>query len=278
MTTGFVEVSGGRLAYETRGAGPPVVLIHAGFPDSRMWDRDVGWLADDYTVVRYDVRGFGQSSRPTAAYSDAADLGALLDHILGETVGADLADQPVLVGVSNGGRIAIDYALEHPDGVRGLVLCDFGVAGYEPTPEEAAMWGALEPRWTEQAELVEAGKLREAAAVDVDVWNAAASSADREWLLDLAADNAQVLTDPPWELQRSPEPPAIERLDELTMPVCMLVGEHDVEGQKALVERLHGLVEGAELHVVEGGDHLPNVSAPAEFRRLVGAFLSDVTG
>ncbi|MGZ6546051.1 MAG: alpha/beta fold hydrolase, partial [Actinomycetota bacterium] len=77
---GFVDVEGGRLAYEASGAGPVVTLIHPGLWDSRTWDAQVPVLVDaGYRVIRYDVRGYGRSSRPTGEpYSSVRDLAALL--------------------------------------------------------------------------------------------------------------------------------------------------------------------------------------------------------
>ncbi len=91
------------------GDGPVVTLIHPGLWDSRTWDPQVPVLVDAaFRVVRYDVRGYGRSSRLTGEpYSHVRDLAALLDFL----------EVPLttLVGCSMGGAIAIDFTLEHPD-------------------------------------------------------------------------------------------------------------------------------------------------------------------
>lgn len=124
--------NGTRLFYEVSGAGEPVVLIHGGQLDSRMWDTEFALLAREFRVLRYDVRGFGGSARPEGhTFSNAEDLRALLDY-----VGFEKAH---LVGLSLGGRIALDFAPLYPGRVLSLTLAGPGLAGFEfPEPEEDA--------------------------------------------------------------------------------------------------------------------------------------------
>ena len=81
--TGFAPVRGGRLYYEIEGTGEPIVFVHGNEGDCRHWDAQFEAFAKKFRVVRYDVRGFGRSSRPVEAeaYSDYADLAQLLDHL-----------------------------------------------------------------------------------------------------------------------------------------------------------------------------------------------------
>ena len=82
-STNFAEVRGGRLYYESNGSGDAIVLIHGSAGDRRHWDGQFSALTNDYWVIRYDVRGFGQSSLPVEdkPYSDYEDLAILLDHL-----------------------------------------------------------------------------------------------------------------------------------------------------------------------------------------------------
>src|SRR5436309_9167838 len=105
-----LQVRGGSLYYETAGEGPPLVLIHAGFLDSRMWDEQFQLFAKGARVIRYDVRGYGRSSRPSEEYSDAEDLLSLLKYLNIESAS--------MLGVSNGGTIALDCVSAHPSNVR----------------------------------------------------------------------------------------------------------------------------------------------------------------
>src|SRR5260370_28792729 len=119
VETGYAEVDGGRLYYETSGEGPALVLIHAGFLDSRMWDTQFLLFSQNYRVIRYDVRGFGKSDVARTKFSDYKDLHGLLDHLRVKTAS--------LVGVSNGGRIASDISDEYPLMLNHLLLIFPGI-------------------------------------------------------------------------------------------------------------------------------------------------------
>lgn len=122
---GVVEVEGGWLAWESSGEGPAVVFLHPGLWDRRVWDGQVGVFSESNHVVRYDLRGYGRSSRPEpgASYSHVDDLAALMD-----AVGFDSA---ALIGNSMGGRVAIDFALTHPARLGALVLAAPALSGFE---------------------------------------------------------------------------------------------------------------------------------------------------
>ncbi len=77
-TDGFVEVNGATLFYQVTGAGRPVVLLHAGIADSRMWNDQMTAFAPEFTVVHYDLWGFGRSSFPPAPFAHHDDLFGLL--------------------------------------------------------------------------------------------------------------------------------------------------------------------------------------------------------
>ena len=108
------RVNGTQLYYEVAGEGQPLVLVHSGGFDRRLWDEQCTTFADHYQVIRYDVRGHGESPPPTKPYSDAEDLDRLLQWLQVEKVH--------LVGLSLGGRIIIDFALAHPEMVDTLLL------------------------------------------------------------------------------------------------------------------------------------------------------------
>src|SRR6516164_9757541 len=107
VIVGFAEVREPVLYFETAGQGPAVVLIHGGNLDRRMWDDQFQEFAKHFQVIRYDVRTYGLSDLPSKPFSDVEDLASLLRflHI----------QKAHLVGLSLGGRIIIDFALEHPE-------------------------------------------------------------------------------------------------------------------------------------------------------------------
>ena len=127
LSSGSVAVDGGSLFYETLGKGAPVILIHGGFGDRRMWDAQMEPLSQAFRVIRYDHRGFGKSSAPDKPYSPVADLVALMEHL--ELKRANL------VGNSMGGTLALDFALLQPN-LTGAVVVVASTAGGYPVPEE----------------------------------------------------------------------------------------------------------------------------------------------
>src|SRR5687768_4583973 len=124
----MVPVPGGQVwAADSGGDGPPVVLLHSGLGDSRMWDGIVPELAADHRVLCFDVRGYGRSPAPETHYTTVADLVAVLDHF-----GLERA---TLAGCSLGGLTAINLAVTDPGRVTAMVLLAAGVSGY-PWPRD----------------------------------------------------------------------------------------------------------------------------------------------
>ena len=119
--TGFVESNGTQLYYEMMGEGHPLVLIHGGYMDRRMWDDQFAVFAQHYRVIRYDVRGFGQTALPPVPYTDREDLSHLLSF-LG-------LEKTYLIGLSLGGEIAIDFTLDYPGMVDALILVGSSISG-----------------------------------------------------------------------------------------------------------------------------------------------------
>ncbi|WP_256967134.1 alpha/beta fold hydrolase, partial [Streptomyces caniscabiei] len=201
---------------------PPVVLLHPGVGDSRVWDRvltgadagaGVGARAGGlgrgrYRVIRYDARGFGRSPRPGTSYTQVGDLRAVLDHF-----GVDRA---VLVGSSMGGSTAISFALAEPERVAALGLVVPGVSGYA---------GLESAELTEEiGRLAKEGDLDGLVALGLGLWGGAGPSPDVE------ADAALRAAIPAWFTtygHEAPPPPAFDRLGDLDLPAAVLLGEKD---------------------------------------------------
>lgn len=154
-TTGYLDRAGTRIAYEVIGTGYPIVLIHAGIADARMWDDQIDAFAEYYRVIRYDLRGFGRSDPASGTFSHRDDLVALLDLLN--------IERAHLVGLSRGGRLAVDFALEHPERVSALVSCATWPSGQEPSPELAQTFSAVD-------KALEAGDLDGAVERELRVW------------------------------------------------------------------------------------------------------------
>lgn len=238
----MVPVDGGEVwADDTGGDGPPLVLLHPGIGDSRVWDPVLPRLAARHRVIRYDVRGYGRSPRPTVPFSLLGDLVSVLDHL-------GLRRVP-LVGCSMGGATAISLALDAPERVSALVLLCPGVTGY-PWPEEPEVDA-------EYARLAEAGDVEGLVAFGLREW--AAAGADEAAAAQLRAAISAWLTD---ENYQRPDPPAFDRLGELTVPSVLMVGDLDRPPLIACDEEMAARIPGCRLIRMPGVDHLPPLRVP----------------
>src|SRR5688500_594970 len=225
--SGLLEPNGARLYYEVEGSGEPLVLIHAGVANLRMWDDDVAALRDAYRVIRYDTRGFGRTETDAVEFSNRADIAALLDH-LGE-------ESAHVVGFSRSGSIAIDFALEYPDRVRSLVVGAGGISGYQSPDASPEDFEAEE-------KLYETKDWEGLASWEADYWgNGPGQPADR-----VPEVRARIYD---WELTnyraekeegkpRVLDPPAAGRLDELKMPMLVIYGTLDEPGTQGSMRHL----------------------------------------
>ncbi len=114
-SSGFVSNGHARLYYEVAGEGPAFVMIHAGIADSRQWNNEFTHFANNYRVLRYDMRGYGRSEPAEGEFSHMGDLMALLDHL-------QIREPLVMMGCSMGGGLAMDFALTHPLRVKALIM------------------------------------------------------------------------------------------------------------------------------------------------------------
>ncbi|MEP6758116.1 MAG: alpha/beta hydrolase [Actinomycetota bacterium] len=259
-------LDGGHLAFEDVGDGPAVVLLHPGLWDMRTWDPQIAPFTDaGYRVIRYDLRGYGLSSRPSAEpYSHVADLCSLLDRL-------DV-EQAALVGCSMGGAVAIDTAITAPGRVWALVLVAAGLSGFEPTAEEEGWW---ENAWSGIEEAVEAGELLRAQDLRLGIWaplgtdDAAGATIRR-----IAFDNIHELTmDESAEIEL--DPPAAHRLHEIDAPTLVLKAEHDPADMRRISDLVAAGIPGARIVMIDA-DHVVNLRQPAAFDAAVLPFLAEV--
>lgn len=264
-----LDVPGGRLAYEAGGAGRPIVLLHEGIADRRMWDREFPLLARGHRVVRYDSRGYGGSSPATAPYAPVRDLLALLDHLS--------MDRPLLVGPSMGGKLALDLTLAHPERVGGLLLIAPGYSGmdYDHVAGGKATFERDERLSKAAADAWAAGDLAAATEHLRELWASALTGAPLELFRAMVRDNAaEVFEDRSARHETREGAPAAGRLGEVLVPTQILVGDHDNPAMPHLASYLARGIPGARLEIVAGADHLLNLSRPDAFDEAVPRVLS----
>jgi 3-oxoadipate enol-lactonase len=266
ITRAFAAVNGTRLACEVAGAGPPVVLLHGLTVDMRMWDDQFAPFATRHTVIRYDLRGFGQSDPPREGepYTHAADLRALLELL-------DI-ERAALVGLSMGGMFATEFALTYPQATGALVLADAAMGGY-----------AFGPRFGGTLSALYRVARADGPAAARELWLGDELFAYSQTLPDVAARLRAMVTDYSfWNmLHRDPhsalQPPASERLPEVAAPTLVLVGEHDIPDFRAIADTYAAGIPGARQASIPAAGHMSNMDNPAAFNQRVLAFLAETT-
>ena len=263
-----VDTNGIVTFYEESGQGSPVVLIHGHGADLRLWDLQAPALVEaGHRVIRYDARGHGRSSVPPTGYTwenYALDLRDLLD-------GLKIEAPAHVVGLSMGGAIALQFALDFPERVSSLVLVDSALPGFDYSPEYA---GAIE-------ELV--------AAVRAEGPRAAF---DRLWLTHPLFDGVRRFPER-FELLRTmvldyaaadyldetaytpPERQAVDRLAEVRAPTLVMVGELDIPDFQIIAEVLAGNIAGARLQVIADSGHIAPLEQPQAFNQALLTFLEE---
>jgi pimeloyl-ACP methyl ester carboxylesterase len=268
----FVPVEGGQLYAETQGQGDPIVFVHAGICNADMWEPQVEAFAASHQVVRYDTRGFGRSKTESVAFSNRADLAAVLDHFG--------IEQAILVGCSRGGQIVLDFTLERPERVRGLVWICGGLSGFEYAPPADASAAELaEMKVFQQLEATyERGDFALLAEQEIAAWVDGPGQptdripADMRQKL-LAMNLANCVRDDGTPESKPFNPPAAGRLGELRVPVLVVLGDLDFQETHRSAEYLAANAPQAHLEVFHGCAHVPSLERPAEFNRLLAEYV-----
>ncbi|MGN9776068.1 alpha/beta fold hydrolase [Micromonospora sp. H33] len=261
-----IMVNGARLAYDDTGDGTPVVLLHAGIADRRMWREQVDALASRHRVIALDLRGYGESGLPPAPFANHDDLAGLL-----AALGIERA---ALVGCSFGGAVAIDTALAHPHRVTALALLGAAVSGNRWSDEANDLWdsliGEVDPDDVPANAAAEVrfwvvGPGRRPEDVDPDLI-AFAHQLDLRALAAEQALSAVEVTDL--------DPPAIGRLGELRMPVLVTAGAADLPDVSRLADRIAAEApEAVRLPDVPDAGHLLPLERPEPVNAALRDFL-----
>ena len=258
------------IAYDR--AGPrvdlPVVLIHAGIADRRMWDPQWPPLTAVRDVVRLDLRGFGESiERPHGALS-------AVDDVL-DTLAFLGMERCHLVGASFGAGVAVEAALTSPGRVASLLLvAPGGSLIAEATPEFQAFLDA-EGSALARGDLDEAveanlawwvdGPRRHPGAVDPTVRDLVRQMQRRAFELTADWDDVE---------ERELDPPPLDRLAEIRVPTLVLVGGHDLDAIRHAADRVTEEVPNARRVDWPDTAHLPSMERPDAFMALLGDWLA----
>lgn len=268
--SGYIAQADGKLYYEVAGEGEILVLGHAGFVDSGMWDPQWEAFTQRYRVIRYDMRGYGKSDPAPGPRNWRNDLAQLLAQLQ--------VERAALLGCSMGGAIMLDFALEHPEMASALLVVSSAPSGFQlegaPPPELAEMFQAAKQGDTARVSELQIrlwidGPHRQPDQVNPDVRRRAAEMnripvEHRTFFLA----NTQ-----PFEPL---DPPAIARLNTITAPTLVMAGALDNSEIVRAANVMASAIPGAQTHIFAQSAHLPNMEQPAEFNQTVLAFLAEV--
>jgi 2-hydroxy-6-oxonona-2,4-dienedioate hydrolase len=270
MSNGFIDLSEGKVYYQVAGQGAPLVLLHAGFVDSGMWDAQWDEFCRHYTVIRFDMYGFGKSETVESPVSRRQQLYRVLEHL-----GVNRA---ILVGCSLGGETILDVALERQELVSALVLVAAAPSGFEQQGEP--------PRYLfEMLSALEEGDLDLASELQTRIWVdgpfRTPDQVDPQVRIKAAEMNRNVLAKGAWGFAVAPppdpvDPPAVQRLDRIGIPTLVLAGDQDHPENLRAADLMAGSIPDMQKVILTGCAHLPNMEKPFEFNRAVLDFLNRV--
>jgi pimeloyl-ACP methyl ester carboxylesterase len=270
-TETFLDVPHGRLRVVVDGVedAPPILLVHSAVVNLRSWDEMVPQLVNaGYRVIRYDMRGFGESTTEAVEFSSEDDLRAVLD-----AVGAR---QVAIAGNSRGARIALDAILETPDRFVAYAWIGGGIGGYQANLETPPSEAALDEAW---GPAEKAGDVEAMADIDRRFWldgpgqpPTRVPAAVREAFMVMD----RPLVDPKREFGKpvDPEPPAASRLAELTVPTLVVIGELDSAGTRASAAHLATSAPNTRLVSWPDVAHLIGMEQPERLAATLIDFLA----
>ncbi|HEY2888562.1 MAG TPA: alpha/beta hydrolase [Candidatus Limnocylindrales bacterium] len=255
-------------------AARPVVLVHAGICDRRMWNPQISALTAGRRVVRLDLRGFGASDRkPASSLSHHLEVAALLDEL--EIKGAHL------VGVSMSAGVVAEVAVARPGLVGSLLLvAPSGSLRTEVTADIEAFWEAEEEALADE-------DLDGAVEANLETWvdgpgqpSDRVPAAVRSFVGQMqmkAFENVDGWDDEDLDDQGL-EPPIGTRAAEIAVPTRILVGDLDVAAVGRTAVRLAGEIPGASLVHLPDVAHLPSLERPDDFSRFALEWFAEVEG
>jgi pimeloyl-ACP methyl ester carboxylesterase len=265
--TGYVDIGKAKLYYEEKGKGQALIMIHGGLLDRRMWDDQFDVFAKQFRVIRYDVRNHGLSKSDADEYYNYKDL-----HNLLEKMNIQKAN---IMGLSLGGKIAIDFALEFPEKVTALILVAPGLSGYEFKSEKVVENSKkLQEAWSK-------GDLDLAIEFFQRSWTdgphrkpSQIAPSVREKVKAMALNSAKNWNSEAILLQLNP--PAIERINEIRLPTLAVAGSLDMPGILEIVDKIENNIPGAQKVIIPGVAHMVNMEKPKEFNKIILDYLSNL--
>jgi 3-oxoadipate enol-lactonase len=260
-SSGYISTGNDKIFYETAGEGSALIFLHDGLVHREIWDDQFSFFSQNFKVIRYDRRGYGNSSAATEAYSVVEDLNKLFTHLN--------IDKACLVAMSSGGRLAIDFTLQFPEKVSSLILVGAVVGGFPYTQHFYDRGGHL------PSDLKTAEQRRAYYALDDPYEIFHENKAAKEKVARLVKNFPQKGHGS--TSSASPAEPAYRRLNQIKVPTSILVGEFDIPDVHAHAGAIHAGIINSKRDIVPKSGHLIPVEQPALFNNAVEKFLDAIS-
>jgi pimeloyl-ACP methyl ester carboxylesterase len=254
---------GCRLVYEVKGEGPPLLLIHGWTFDRTMWSPQVPELSQYFTTITYDRRGCGESGSKPDLREELNDLNDLLDHLA--------IDSSYILGMSQGGRIALRYSMNHPDRIKAIILQGTALDGYVPNsnqkdqiPLDHYSRLAIEGRMDRVRDEWMNHPLMQLPTSNSSLKKQVRKIINRYSGEDLTEDMMEHMTFP---INIS------HNLPQITMPTLIIEGNEEIPLLKDVAIKLLEDIQDSNKIVITGGGHLINLIEPEKYNQAVIDFL-----
>jgi pimeloyl-ACP methyl ester carboxylesterase len=258
--SGYIKLGTDSIFYETAGSGITILLIHDGMLHSEVWNEQFLFLSRDFKVIRYDRRGYGKSSPATGSYTHQEDLKVLFEQLR--------IDNAILVACSSGGALALDFTLNYPQKINGLVLVGAVVGGFSYTSHMHNRGGHLPESFDSE--------------LDESIWYATEDPYEI-YVKNTDASNKAVnmLKEYPHRIHSRqkfirPEIPAYRRLHEIKIPTLILVGEFDIPDVHAHAGAINAGILHSKRVIIPNSGHLIPLEQPELFNKSILEFINNI--
>ncbi|MBP9817600.1 alpha/beta hydrolase [Candidatus Shapirobacteria bacterium] len=254
------QSTAGRVYFDEKGFGEPLIFVHGRTLDSRMWQPQIDKFSKNYRCITYDLNGFGQSEIPKNGYDPVLTLRELYDHLK--------INKATIIALSLGTHIVINFALENPELVDKLVLMSCTISGAEFGQEFMDDWNAVESQ-------AMAGDLKKAKELWINCRAFGQLKGNRlenyELFLKMVAEyTGWDIINPP---KKMPRPGVMERLGEITAPTLVMTGDKDYPDFRKNGEILGSSLPNARTEIIKNSSHMVNLEFPELVNELIGEFL-----
>lgn len=264
----YLETKDGcRIAYEISGDGLPLLLIHGWTFDRTIWCSQVSEFNRYFKTIIYDRRGYGESDGKIDLRKDPDDIDDLLNHLA--------IDSASLLGMSQGGRVALRYTITRPERVRALILQCSPLDGYVPSKiyekdqiplnqySDIAKQGRIDTvrdKWMNHPLMLIPASRK-------SVKNYVREIVNRYTGEDLAGNIMELMAFPI---------NIAEKLQQITVPTLIIRGDEETPLAIDIANKINEGIQGSKKVVIKGNGHLINLIEPEKYNRTIIDFLQTV--